>query len=173
MILRLAAIAGFLTLAFPGEGMPKLPRKAPELKIVDPSGKHTLLSGYRGKVVVVEFLLTTCPHCQHTAEMITKLYQDLGSRGFQPLGVAFNQGAAALVPAFVKEFAVPFPVGSASIQDVADYVGASYNDRLMAPQIVVIDRKGMIRAQTPPEGDPNLQDETKLRALIESLLKEK
>jgi hypothetical protein len=30
----------------------------------------------------------------------------------------------------------------------------------------------MIRAQSPPQGDPNLQDETKLRGIIETLLKE-
>jgi hypothetical protein len=38
--------------------------------------------------------------------------------------------------------------------------------------VVVIDKKGMIRAQSPPQGDGNLQDESKLRELIESLLKE-
>ena len=43
---------------------------------------------------------------------------------------------------------------------------------IMAPQMAVIDRKGMVRAQSPPLGDANLQDEAKLRALIESLLKE-
>jgi hypothetical protein len=30
----------------------------------------------------------------------------------------------------------------------------------------------MIRGQSPPQGDPNLQDATKLRAMIESLLAE-
>jgi hypothetical protein len=36
-----------------------LPRKAPELAIVQPGGKQILLSQYRGKVVVVAFILTT------------------------------------------------------------------------------------------------------------------
>ena len=42
----------------------------------------------------------------------------------------------------------------------------------LVPLVVVIDKKGMIRAQSPPQGDPNLQDETKLRVMVETLLKE-
>lgn len=173
MYLRRVVILGFLALVLQGAGMPRLPRKAPEFTIVEPSGKQTLLSSYRGKVVVLEFLLTWCEHCQNTAKMIKKVYADLGPRGFQPIGVAFNQNAVALVPAFVTQFGIPFPVGYSDNDTVASYVGASVTDRLMAPQMVVIDKKGMIRAQSPPQGDPNLQDEAKLRALIESLLKEK
>jgi hypothetical protein len=52
------------------------------------------------------------------------------------------------------------------------FMGFSVMDRPVVPLVVVIDKKGMIRAQSPPQGDANLQDETKLRALIESLLKE-
>jgi hypothetical protein len=35
-----------------------------------------------------------------------------------------------------------------------------------------VDRKGIIRAQSPSSGDPNLQDEKYLRNLLEGLLKE-
>ena len=52
------------------------------------------------------------------------------------------------------------------------FLGFSVMDRPVVPLIVVIDKKGMIRGQSPPQGDPNLQDETKLRAMIEELLSE-
>jgi len=152
--------------------MPPVPRKSPEFTIVEPSGKQTLLSSYKGKVVVLEFLATWCEHCQHEAQMITKLYKELGPRGFQPIGVALNDNAAVLVAPFVKQFQVPFPVGYAPDPTVRSFLGANNTDRLMVPQVVVIDRKGMIRAQSPMAGDPNLQDEAKVRKLIESLLKE-
>jgi hypothetical protein len=42
----------------------------------------------------------------------------------------------------------------------------------MVPQIVVIDREGVIRAQSGRSGDPNLENENYLRNLIDSLLKE-
>lgn len=35
-----------------------VPRKSPEFKIVEPSGKQTLLSSFKGKVVLIEFMLT-------------------------------------------------------------------------------------------------------------------
>ena len=39
-------------------------RKAPELAFTIPSQGSKLLSQYRGKVVALEFIFTTCPHCQ-------------------------------------------------------------------------------------------------------------
>lgn len=44
--------------------------------------------------------------------------------------------------------------------------------RWSVPQVVVIDRKGNIRAQSPAQGDPNLQMETYMRDLLDTLLKE-
>jgi hypothetical protein len=51
-------------------------------------------------------------------------------------------------------------------------MGFSVMDRYVVPQLAVIDRQGMIRAQTPPAGDPNLQDEGFLRKLISQLVAE-
>ncbi len=63
-----------------------VPRKAPELKFLDPSGKEILLSSFGGKVVIIEFMLVKCPHCLRVAQMINKLNGELGPRGFQPVG---------------------------------------------------------------------------------------
>jgi hypothetical protein len=65
-----------------------------------------------------------------------------------------------------------FPVGSAPPQTVLDFLGFSIMDRYSVPQVAVIDKKGMIRAQSPIGGDPNLQDPTFLRNLINNLLAE-
>jgi len=79
---------------------------------------------------------------------------------------------AATVGAFVKQFEVTFPVGYASPDTVLSYLGYSIMDRYVYPEIVVIDRKGIIRAQSPPQGDPALQDENNLRMMIDGMLKE-
>src|SRR6266404_7743475 len=100
--IALVMIAGVVSAA------PPLPRKAPEFTIEEPSGKKTPLSKYQGKVVVLEFLLTWCEHCQHEAQMITKLHKALGPRGLQPVGVAFNENAAVLIAPFLKQFNVTF-----------------------------------------------------------------
>lgn len=167
-----ASFAALLSLSVASFAMPPLPRKAPELTIADLAGNQTLLSSYRGKVVVIEFLATTCIHCQHATEMFIKLHKELGARGFQPIGIAAYDNSPQQVNAFVRQFAPTYPIGIANNDTVVNYMGFSLMDRVMVPQIVVIDRKGMIRAQSPPQGDPNLQDEGYLRNLIVSLLKE-
>jgi len=154
------------------DAQPQLPRKAPELTIAEPSGHSTLLSSYRGKVVVIAFINTGCPHCQHQCEMMTQLYKETKASGVQMLAVAFNDNAAALVPAFVRDFQVGFPVGSAMLDTFVNFMGFSFLDRPVVPQVVVIDRKGMIRAQSPPQGDANLQDAAFLKNLIGTLAKE-
>ncbi len=104
---------------------PPVIRKSPELTIAEPSGKTTLLSSYKGKVVVVTFIYTTCIHCQRETQMVTKLYHEMAPRGLQVLGVAFNDNAAMLVPDFVKQFAVPYPIGHATPDTVLNYLGFS------------------------------------------------
>jgi peroxiredoxin len=169
---KAASAAVFFALAFSAMATLPVPRKAPELTITEPSGKQTLLSSFKGKVVVVEFLYTTCSHCQAESLMLTKLQAELGPKGLQVLGFGFNDNAQVLVDGFVQQFHVGYPVGYGSPDTVMGYLGLSVLDRYTVPQVAVIDRKGMIRAQSGVQGDPNLQDESYMRNLIQSLLKE-
>jgi hypothetical protein len=45
-------------------------------------------------------------------------------------------------------------------------------DRWVVPQLVLIDRKGVIRRQSGLQGDPQLQDARYLKTQIESMLQE-
>jgi hypothetical protein len=66
-----------------------------------------------------------------------------------------------------------YPLGYATKDQVDSYLGRNENEILNIPQVVVIDRAGMIRASSGSKGgDPALEDETSLRNLIEGLLKE-
>ncbi len=150
----------------------KLPRQAPEFVINYPGGKQDLLSRYKGKVVVLSFIMTTCPHCQAECKMLSKLYKELGPQGFQPIAVASNQMAIMLVNDFIKEYGVTFPVGATEQAPVLGFMKINENERWVVPQVAVIDRKGMIRVQSPFNGDEKLQDEAHLRAVITDLLKE-
>jgi len=147
-------------------------RKSPEFTLTDANGKESLLSSYRGKVVVIGFVFTTCVHCQAFSAMVEKLYKELGPRGFEPIDIAWNDNAKFLITNFAQQFGVTFPMYYTDYDHVMAYMGFSIMDRPVVPLVVVIDRKGMIRAQSPPQGDPNLQDETKLRDMVETLLKE-
>lgn len=164
--------ASFVTLLMLGASalaISPVPRKSPEFAIVEPSGKQTLLSSLKGKVVLIEFLMTNCPHCARASATIGKLHQEFGPRGFEPIGIAFQPGLTPkMVTDFAGQFHISYTIGYSSPKEVDSYLGRSVMERLMVPQIVVIDRKGVIRAQS----DRNLEEEGYLRALIEKLLRE-
>lgn len=177
--MRTLAVAAFLSISL--TALPKLsaqppllptPRKAPDFTIVEPNGKRTPLTAYHGKVVVLAFISTECPHCQKECEMLTKLYEEMKPKGVQMLASAFNDHAASLVPAFIRDHGVMFPVGYTTPETVLAFQSFSVMDRPSVPQVSVIDKKGMIRAQTPPPGDINLQDENYLRGLLTKLASE-
>ena len=165
-------LIGFAAVTPLANAQPPLPRKAPEITIVEPSGNKTLLSSYKGKVVVLALISTTCPHCQKECEMLTQLYSEMKPKGVQMAAIAFNDNAAALVPGFIRDHGVMFPVGYTNLDTMMGFMGFSVMDRPLVPQVAVIDKKGMIRAQSPPGGDTNLQDMAFLRNLINNLLSE-
>jgi peroxiredoxin len=173
-IRKLTTLAVLLVLGvFPASATAPVPRKSPDLTIVEPSGKQTRLSSLKGKVVMIEFLVTNCPHCLRVAQTISKLQWEMGSRGLQSFGIAFDSGVnAQIVTKFTQQLAITYPIGYVSSDKVDSYLGRSGTERFRVPQIVVIDRKGVIRAQSRPTGEKNLEDENYLRNLIQTLLRE-
>ncbi len=150
-------------------------RPAGDFTVVDTSGKKVSVAESVGQVVLMQFLYTTCPHCQASARVFSKLQRELGPRGLRVIGVAFNEeveGHPEVIRNFVQSNRLEFPVGVATRDAVVGYLGISVLSRFMVPQVLVIDRDGMIRAQSDPLGSPELMDETKVRALLESLLQE-
>ena len=153
-------------------------RKSPEFTIAEPSGRTTMLSGFKGKVVVMEFLFVKSQHCIRVATTLNKLNSELGARGFQAVGIVFDppntpNGSEQLLPSVVDYLKLTYPLGYATKDQVDNYFGRNGNEILNIPQVVVIDRAGMIRATSGGKGgDPALEDEMSLRNLIEGLLKE-
>jgi thiol-disulfide isomerase/thioredoxin len=147
-------------------------RKAPELAFSVPGKGQQLLSQYRGKVVALQFIFTTCPHCQAASKVMTKFQQEYGARGLQVIDVAVNDNADLLVENFVKDYGVGFPVGWTPQAQMVAFMGFS-SARFVVPQMVMIDRKGMIHYQTPAsesEEWDKLMKEEAIRQHIEELL---
>lgn len=148
-------------------------RKAPDLSFIVPGhGQHTLAQ-YKGKVVALEFIQTTCPHCKAASHVMTKLQSEYGARGLQVVDVAINPNADLLVEDFAKEQQVNFPVGWTTSDQMMSFMG--FNDRYVVPQLVLIDRAGNIHWQTPATSAPGndwekLMAETAIRQHIEQLL---
>lgn len=153
-------------------GAAQVPRPAPEFVIKLPNGEQLLLSQFRGKVVALEFLLTTCPACQDASRTLEALYKQYRARGFQPIGVAFNDMAMMLVPDYIKNLGLTFPVGVGTRESVMDFLQHSPIMRMMVPQLVFVDRKGIIRAQYGGDDPFFLDKEKNMRVQIEALLAE-
>jgi peroxiredoxin len=151
----------------------EVPRRAPEfaIQMPQPSGQN-LLSQYKGKVVCVEFLYTTCPHCQTASQLMSRLQTEYGPRGFQALGVAFNEMSHMLVRDFVRDFKVNYPIGFSTREPVHAFLQNDPKHSLHVPQMVFIDRKGVIRHQSLAQADSQTSTEPFMRKMIETLLKE-
>lgn len=149
----------------------ELPRPAMDYMITLPSGQTTSVAKYKGKVVALEFLLTTCPHCQRTAKALTQATKDFGAKGFQALGVAINPNPE--IPKFIQDLGVNYPVGTGPRETVYSFLQHSVmSPNLMMPQLVFIDRSGMVRAQYDGTADFFKAEDKNVRAMIEKLLAE-
>src|SRR5215472_10168261 len=95
MTIKKAAVVLFLfTIAImPLAATAPVPRQSPELKFLDAGGREVLLSSFKGKVVVLEFLFLRSEHCIRVAQTLNRLNGELGPRGFQAVGVAFGPNA--------------------------------------------------------------------------------
>jgi thiol-disulfide isomerase/thioredoxin len=165
----LTTLAAFIALGASAWADSPVPRPEKEFKFVLPSGQSTLLSGLKGKVVIVQGLLVTCPHCKAMSALLTKLQNEYGPRGFRAMGIAYDVDAAA-AQSYVTENHVGFPVGYASEDVFKSFFAHSVLERWSFPQEMIIDRKGMVQAESAVDGTAELQQEANLRVWIEKLL---
>ena len=130
-----------------------------------------------------QFLFTWCQHCQATpAQWLSKMQSELGPKGLQVYGVAFNDEVltkdAPTNNKLTSEFShyAAFPVGLVKAKEpVLRFLGLSpSSEGYGVPQMVVIDKKGVIRAQTPARpGKGSIVEESVMRDLVNKLLLEK
>jgi peroxiredoxin len=138
-----------------------IPRPAPELKI-----GSTHLSSYRGRVVLLAFISTQCAHCQRASLVFEQLTHEFGN-SLQVAELALSPDVAG----FAKRLGLSFPVSDCSGEEARSFLGLPSTTALGTPQVVVIDRSGMIRAQSERVGTPMLQSADYLRSLLRAVLR--
>src|SRR5579884_380035 len=135
-----------------------VPRPAPDLTINYPDGHTAKLADYRGKVVAMVFISTTCPHCQHTTEALMHLQNKFGPRGFQVLEASLDPDAQTAVPLFIQQFHPNFPVGYVDRLNAAQFLKFSPEVRQFLPFFTIVGRGGTIRFEATG-GDEILSNE--------------
>src|SRR5664279_3145888 len=150
----------------------QLPRPSPDFAINLGPGKQARISQYKGKIVVVAFILTYCSHCQMVIGVLSKMQKEYGPRGLQVLASATEDMAAAALPGFLRQFDPPFPVGINTTAEFVAYIQHPTMLQLYMPALVFIDKEGIIQAQY--EGRDAFLEETSveknIRAKVEEML---
>jgi peroxiredoxin len=169
---RVTAALALLTMALPFARAAELPRPSPDFAINLGQGKQLRISQYKGKTVVVAFILTYCSHCQKAVGVLSKMQREYSQRGLQVLASATEDMAAAALPGFLRQFDPPFPVGVNTTAEFITYMQHPVMLQLYMPGLVFIDKSGTIVAQY--EGrDPFLEEasvEKNIRAKLEQML---
>jgi thiol-disulfide isomerase/thioredoxin len=149
------------------------PRPAGEFSVHMANGSQTLLSSYKGKVVLLAFFFTTCPHCQNVAGILQGVQKDYGPKGVQILAGCFDEGAQANIGQFDQQFVKgAFPLGWDDRNSVFEFLHLSMMQQVFVPILVYVDRKGVIRSQYIGD-ETYLKDPNKnIRASLDELLKE-
>jgi peroxiredoxin len=169
---RVTAALTLLTMAMSPARAANLPRPSPDFAINLGQGKQIRISQYKGKTIVVAFILTYCSHCQKAIGVLSKMQREYGTRGLQVLASATEDMAAAALPGFLRQFDPPFPVGINTTTEFIAYMQHPPMLQLYMPGLVFIDKNGVIVEQY--EGrDPFLEEtgvEKNIRAKVEQML---
>lgn len=167
-------VAGLFVLLALAAVAAEIPRPAPEFPIPLADGRTIRTADFQGKVVVIEFLLTTCPGCQKAAGILERLRNEYAARGVEVVGVATNPGAEKEIGAFRQKSGAQFPIGHRPLEAALNYLQISPMSILKVPLLVFIDRHGVIRAQHG--GDDQfffLDEERNIRRQLLALLSER
>ncbi|MBI3667449.1 MAG: TlpA family protein disulfide reductase [Acidobacteria bacterium] len=132
--------------ALPGAGSELSNRPAPVFRLPDSKGRMVSLADFRGKFLVIEFMSTTCPHCQNFAPVLEGLQSHFKGKVGVVSIASFPDNAAA-VAQFVQTYKVNYPV----LYDPSNSAAMEYlkpappNYGFSIPHVFLVDQAGFIR----------------------------
>lgn len=144
---------------------------APDFTLSDTEGTQHTLSAQKGKVVMLEFMATWCPHCQDEAPMYERLREKYAGQGVEIWGINATPrnhtqtGAATMddLKWFRETYNTQVPLlfdktlASANAYGITGY-----------PQVYLIDKQGNVAVQPPSD---SLFTEAQLTEYIDNLIK--
>jgi peroxiredoxin len=116
-------------------------RRAPGFSLPDVKTEQHDLADYRGKVVILEFMQTTCPHCAAFTEVLAQVQQRYGER-VAILSVVNPPDDQPKVRPFIAAYKITWPVVFDCGQVAYSYLRSPSFD---IPHVYLIDANGGIR----------------------------
>ena len=141
--------------------VPKVGQPAPEFDLTLLNGQKVALKDFLGKLVVIIFWSSGCPHCLREAPILEAVYKQYYKQSLAVVGVNVIQDQESKARAFVEKYKLTFPVG----HDASGEIISLYAVQAV-PTIILVDKVGKLIERH--EGELT---KLKLRQRIDALLK--
>jgi peroxiredoxin len=148
-------------------------RRAPGFALPDPEYKHFYdLQDYRGKVVLIDIMSTTCPHCMLLSTTLENVKQRYGDK-VVILSVVLPPDNQQTIAKYIATNKITVPIVCDMGQMTISYLNAKPEQaHIDVPHLFIIDQNGMIRNDfSYAEKDRPVFEGPGLYAEIDKLLK--
>jgi peroxiredoxin len=120
-------------------------RRAPGFSLADSKFQQHDPQDYRGKVVIVDFMQTTCNVCMKLADELLKVKAKYGDK-VEILSITTLPDNFEKADKFAAEHKIPWPVLFDSGQVMMSYLKVTpANPQVHFPHLFIVDGSGMIR----------------------------
>lgn len=120
-------------------------RRAPSFSLMDQNQKERDIQDYRGKVLLIEWMQTTCPHCKLFSAILEEAKAKYPGK-VEVLSVVLPPDSIENVRKYIKENKITTPILFDSGQMTASYLKITpQNPTVVFPQVFLIDQNGMIK----------------------------
>lgn len=131
-------------------------RRAPGFSLADTHFQQHDPQDYRGKVLIVDFIQTTCPICQHLTDILLEVQARYGDH-IGLMSVVTLPDNLQTVDKFTADRKISWPVLFDSGQVMASYLKITpANPRVEFPHLFLIDGNGTIRNDYEPSEEKDL-----------------
>lgn len=170
-MLRILALLTCLSVAF---GASRVPRPVPSVPVNLTNGKKLdIAKEYKGKVVFLALVSTTCEDCLNLSMLLGRLQKEFGPKGLQTVAVACEPDSNKLAGPWEQRYRPGVPVGYYSKAEMYQMAELAPDARPYVPVLLVIDRSGKIKYQMESNEPIMKETEKLLRVFANSLLAEK
>ena len=136
-------------------------KDAPEFTLNDTQGRPVTLSGYKGKVVLLDFWATWCPACQSEIPWYVEFAKKYQDKGLVVIGVSMDKDGLKVVQPYMQQKQMDYTVVLGS-----DDLGPQFGFKTV-PVTFLIDRDGKIAV-----GHIGVVDKDNFEGHIQELLKQ-
>jgi peroxiredoxin len=120
-------------------------RRAPGFSLADSKFRQHDPQDYRGKVLLVDIMLTSCPTCNQLADALVLVKKKYGDK-IAVISVVTLPDTFGEADSFAARHGITWPIVFDSGQMIASYLEVTpSNPKVQFPHLFVIDGQGMIR----------------------------